>query len=284
MTKLIKEDIRTEEVFEWRGLNLIHFSGSSCSQKTRIFLNLKGIDWVSHHVDLSSGENHSDWFLGINPRGLVPILVDDGEVHIESNDIIQYLEEKFPEPKLIPEGYKTLTSELLKEEDDLHLDIRNVSFRFLFGKLARKRPSSIKKFEDYEGTIEGKRDSHKVKEVNFYNDFLKQGIPVDALKQSVTKFIKVYERFEQDLANQEFLLGEELSVLDIAWFIYTHRLDLAGYDFKKRHKAVYNWYLNLLGKEAFKKEIEEPFILKAVRSSIRLKDIVSGSTLKHLSS
>ena len=284
MTKLIKEDIRTEEVFEWRGLNLIHFSGSSCSQKTRIFLNLKGIDWVSHHVDLSSGENHSDWFLGINPRGLVPILVDDGEVHIESNDIIQYLEEKFPEPKLIPEGYKTLTSELLKEEDDLHLDIRNLSFRFLFGKLARKRPSSIKKFEDYEGTIEGKRDSHKVKEVNFYNDFLKQGIPVDALKQSVTKFIKVYERFEQDLANQEFLLGEEVSVLDIAWFIYTHRLDLAGYDFKKRHRAVYNWYLNLLGKEAFKKEIEEPFILKAVRSSIRLKDIVSGSTLKHLSS
>lgn len=284
MTKLIKEDIRTEEVFEWRGLNLIHFSGSSCSQKTRIFLNLKGLDWVSHHVDLSSGENHSDWFLGINPRGLVPILVDDGEVHIESNDIIQYLEEKFPEPKLIPEGYKTLTSELLKEEDDLHLDIRNVSFRFLFGKLARKRPSSIKKFEDYEGTIEGKRDSHKVKEVNFYNDFLKQGIPVDALKQSVTKFIKVYERFEQDLANQEFLLGEEVSVLDIAWFIYTHRLDLAGYDFKKRHRAVYNWYLNLLGKEAFKKEIEEPFILKAVRSSIRLKDIVSGSTLKHLSS
>ncbi len=284
MTKLIKEDIRTEEVFEWRGINLIHFSGSSCSQKTRIFLNLKGIDWVSHHVDLTSGENHSDWFLGINPRGLVPILVDDGEVHIESNDIIQYLEEKFPEPKLIPEGYKTLTSELLKEEDDLHLDIRNVSFRFLFGKLARKRPSSIKKFEDYEGTIEGKRDSHKVKEVNFYNDFLKQGIPVDALKQSVTKFIKVYERFEQDLANQEFLLGEEVSVLDIAWFIYTHRLDLAGYDFKKRHRAVYNWYLNLLGKEAFKKEIEEPFILKAVRSSIRLKDIVSGSTLKHLSS
>jgi len=284
MTKLIKEDIRTEEVFEWRGLNLIHFSGSSCSQKTRIFLNLKGIDWVSHHVDLTSGENHSDWFLGINPRGLVPILVDDGEVHIESNDIIQYLEEKFPEPKLIPEGYKTLTSELLKEEDDLHLDIRNVSFRFLFGKLARKRPSSIKKFEDYEGTIEGKGDSHKVKEVNFYNDFLKQGIPVDALKQSVTKFIKVYERFEQDLANQEFLLGEEVSVLDIAWFIYTHRLDLAGYDFKKRHSAVYDWYLNLLGKEAFKKEIEEPFILKAVRSSIRLKDIVSGSTLKHLSS
>ena len=213
-------------------------------------------------------------------RGLT-LVNKDVVIKIKLENVVS---NKDSEPKLIPEGYKALTSELLKEEDDLHLDIRNISFRFLFGKLARKRPSSIKKFEDDQGTIEGKRDSHKVKEVNFHNDFLKQGIHEDVLTQSITKFIKVYERLEEDLVNQEFLLGEEVSVLDIAWFIYTHRLTLAGYDFKKRHRAVYNWYLNLLGKEAFKKEIEEPFILKAVRSSIRLKDIVSGSTLKHLSS
>ena len=100
MTQLIKDDIRTKEVLEWRGINLLHFSGSSCSQKTRIFLNLKGIDWISHPVNLAAGENYSDWFLGINPRGLVPVLVDDGDVHIESNDIIQYLEKKFPLPAL----------------------------------------------------------------------------------------------------------------------------------------------------------------------------------------
>ena len=35
------------------------------------------------------------WFLGINPRGLVPVLVHDGAVHIESNDIIQYLDKKY---------------------------------------------------------------------------------------------------------------------------------------------------------------------------------------------
>jgi len=62
---------------------------------------------VSHPIDLPGNENFRPWFLGINPRGLVPVLVHDGAVHIESNDIIQYLEQKFPEPKLIPAARRT---------------------------------------------------------------------------------------------------------------------------------------------------------------------------------
>ncbi|HIC27612.1 MAG TPA: hypothetical protein EYO81_05030, partial [Gammaproteobacteria bacterium] len=185
MTRLIEDDIRTKEVLEWRGINLLHFSGSSCSQKTRIFLNLKGIEWVSHPVNLATGENYSDWFLGINPRGLVPVLVDDGDVHIESNDIIQYLEKKFPLPELIPAEYKELAPKLLREEDDLHIDIRNISFRFLFGKLARKKEdSALRKFEEDLGTIEGKKDNHKVNELKFYKDFNKEGITNKSVIQS----------------------------------------------------------------------------------------------------
>ena len=90
------------EVLAWQGVHLLHFRGSSCSQKTRIFLNLKGIDWVSHHVDLARQANYEPWFLGINPRGLVPVLVHDGVVHIESNDILAHQEEAFPAPSLIP--------------------------------------------------------------------------------------------------------------------------------------------------------------------------------------
>ena len=164
MTQLIKDEIRTKEVLEWKGIHLLHFSNSSCSQKTRIFLNLKGIDWVSHPVNLATDENYSDWFLGINPRALVPVLVDDGEVHIESNDILKYLEKNFPEPSLIPNESIELISTLLTEEDDLHIDMRNISFRFLFGNKARKKKtSSIEKLEEDSGTIQGKEDSLNIK-------------------------------------------------------------------------------------------------------------------------
>ena len=283
MTQLIKDDIRTKEVLEWRGINLLHFSGSSCSQKTRIFLNLKGIDWISHPVNLAAGENYSDWFLGINPRGLVPVLVDDGGVHIESNDIIQYLEKKFPLPALIPVEYKELAPKLLREEDDLHIDIRNISFRFLFGKLARKKEdSALKKFEEDLGTIEGKKDNHKVNELKFYKDFNKEGITNESVILSALEFKKVYDEFESNLRKQPYFLGKELSLLDIAWFIYTHRLILSGYPFKKIHPKVFNWYQSLLKREEFKKEVKEPLILRNVRRLTRFQDAIKGTTLRKI--
>src|SRR6478736_2073770 len=98
MVQLVDSDIKTREVLGWKGVHVLHFMGSSCSQKLRIFLNLKGIKWESHLVDLFANENFQPWFLGINPRGLVPVLVHDGAVHIESNDIIQYLEQKISNP------------------------------------------------------------------------------------------------------------------------------------------------------------------------------------------
>jgi hypothetical protein len=58
MVQLIDSDIRTRNVLAW---NVLQFMGSSCSQKLRIFLNLKGTKWTSHHVDLFTNENFSPW-------------------------------------------------------------------------------------------------------------------------------------------------------------------------------------------------------------------------------
>ncbi len=284
MTQLIKDEIRTKEVLEWKGIHLLHFSNSSCSQKTRIFLNLKGIEWVSHPVNLATDENYSDWFLGINPRALVPVLVDDGEVHIESNDILKYLEKKFPEPSLIPNESIELISTLLNEEDDLHIDMRNISFRFLFGNKARKKKtSSIEKLEEDSGTIQGKEDSHKIKELTFFKDFNEEGITDEAVIQSVSKFKKLYDNFESNLSKQPYLLGVQISLLDIAWFIYTHRLFLSGYPFKKLHPKVLEWYKHLLNKKEFSKEVKEPIILKAMRSATRVQDKIAGTVLSKIS-
>ena len=118
MVQLVETDIKTREVLDWKGVHVLHFIGSSCSQKLRVFLNLKGIPWESHPIDLPGNENFKPWFLGINPRGLVPVLVDDGAVHIESNDIIAHLEQKFPVPRLIPAGHENEIAALLKHEDD----------------------------------------------------------------------------------------------------------------------------------------------------------------------
>src|SRR5216683_283254 len=145
MVQLVDSDIKTREVLDWKGVHVLHFMGSSCSQKLRVFLNLKGILWESHHVDLMANENFRPWFLGINPRGLVPVLVHDGAVHIESNDIIQHLERTFPTPKLIRTGQENEVAALLKHEDDLHLDLRTFSFRFVFARSGPPKPAEALK-------------------------------------------------------------------------------------------------------------------------------------------
>ena len=139
MVKLYSKDIKTKEVTEWKGLHLFHFSSSSCSQKARIVLNLKGVDWVSHPINLLKAENYSQWYLGINPRGLLPALIHDGDVHIESNDIVSYLDDRFETPKLIPAQQRESVLEQLNAENDLHLDLRTLTFGFSLPKFLSRQ-------------------------------------------------------------------------------------------------------------------------------------------------
>jgi glutathione S-transferase len=257
MVQLVDGDIATREVLDWKGVHVLHFMGSSCSQKLRIFLNLKGIKWESHHVDLFTNENFQPWFLGINPRGLVPVLVHDGAVHIESNDIIQYLEQKFPASKLIPVGYENEIAVLLKHEDDLHLDLRTLSFRFVFNPSGPPKPAAM--LESYAangtGTVLGVRDRDKEIQIEFWQRAAKEGFTDERARASAKKFRVAFDELDQRLARQPYLMGNSLTVLDIAWLIYAHRLSLTGYPFARLHPGVANWMEKLRARPEFAEEI-----------------------------
>ena len=60
-------------------LILYHHNISVCAQKVRIALVEKDLPWEGVHVDLMQGEHLNPEFLKINPRGLVPVLVHDGD-------------------------------------------------------------------------------------------------------------------------------------------------------------------------------------------------------------
>jgi glutathione S-transferase len=257
MVQLIDSDIKTREVLGWKGVHVLHFIGSSCSQKLRIFLNLKGIAWESHPIDLPGNENFQPWFLGINPRGLVPVLVHDGAVHIESNDIIQYLETKFPTPRLIPAGHENEVAALLKHEDDLHLDLRTLSFRFVFAPPGPPKPAeALKSYAaNGTGTVQGARDRDKDIQIEFWQRAAKEGFTDERVRASAQKFRAEFDALNQRLTQLPYLMGESLGVLDIAWFIYAHRLSLAGYPLKRLHPRVSAWVERLRARPEFAKEI-----------------------------
>ena len=81
---------------------LYDFWRSSAAYRVRIALGLKGLDHDLAEVDLLAGAQASDEYRARNPQGLVPFLVD-GEAGVsQSIAIIEYLDEIYPEPPLLP--------------------------------------------------------------------------------------------------------------------------------------------------------------------------------------
>tara|TARA_B100001093_G_C26762575_1_gene986408 strand:- start:233 stop:1096 length:864 start_codon:yes stop_codon:yes gene_type:complete len=285
MVFIPKENIQTKEVLDWKGIHLINFANSSCSQKLRIYLNLKKINWQSHEVNLAIGKNYSDWFLGINPNGLVPVLVDDGQVIIESNDILLYLEEKYPSPKLINETELAITETELIEEDNLHIDIRNIAYRFMFNGLGKKDPKKLDNFERYKFNVDNidiRFAEQKNKEIEFYRNFSESGISDEDIKSSLNKFDQKYKQLDDQLSESRYLQGDEMSILDIAWFIYTYRLYISGFPFKDRYSNVLSWYKSLFNRVEFRKELNDNIIFKTLRCIALIRAFISGKTIKKL--
>jgi glutathione S-transferase len=90
------------EVQPLDGLHLYHAQLSNSSMRVRLLLAEKGLAWTSHLLDATRQDNLTDSYLRINPTSLIPALVHNGVVVTESSDILYYLEEHFPNPRLAP--------------------------------------------------------------------------------------------------------------------------------------------------------------------------------------
>lgn len=261
--KLLSSDIKTKEILDWKGVHLLNYQFSACSMKTRIYLNLKKIPFTSHQINLSAGENFSEWFQGINPRSLVPVLIHDGEVHIESNDILEYLEGCFKESPLIPENMEEKIKELLKFEDNLHVDIRNITFKFLVPRFLNKGKSVQPKAKN-KATLNGELDSMDDVNRNFWEHYEKYGITDEDASRSLIRFRTALEDLNDQLEDSPYILGAELSLVDIAWFIYATRIQHANYPLKRLHPNVSGWYERLYANVLFRKEVRRPLIMQFV--------------------
>jgi len=83
-------------------MKLYNFFRSGTSHRLRIALQLKGLDVDYMPVDLRREEHLAEPFKSLNPQGLVPALVDGDRVLIQSPAIIEWLEERYPTPALLP--------------------------------------------------------------------------------------------------------------------------------------------------------------------------------------
>ena len=84
-------------------LTLYDYPDCPFSQKVRVVLAEKDLEYEKIFVDLRKQEQKSPDFLRLNPYGKVPVLIDEDEVIYESTVINEYLEDEYPIPQLMPE-------------------------------------------------------------------------------------------------------------------------------------------------------------------------------------
>jgi len=83
-------------------MELYTYFRSSAAFRVRIALNLKGLAYTAHTIHLRKGEQRAPDYLAVNPQGLLPTLVVDGRRLTQSLAILEYLEERYAAPALLP--------------------------------------------------------------------------------------------------------------------------------------------------------------------------------------
>jgi len=84
-------------------MRLYSYFRSSAAYRVRIALNVKGIEYETVTVDLPGGAHRTPEFRAVNPQATIPTLDDDGTILWQSLAIIEYLDARYPAPRLIPD-------------------------------------------------------------------------------------------------------------------------------------------------------------------------------------
>src|SRR5881227_1855942 len=85
-------------------MKLFTYWRSQASYRVRVAMRLKGLAMEKVSLDLLKGDQFAPDYRQLNPEGVVPTLIDDeGPPLVQSLAILEYLEEKYPRPSLLPE-------------------------------------------------------------------------------------------------------------------------------------------------------------------------------------
>jgi glutathione S-transferase len=233
------------EVLKLEGLHLYHADMSNCSMRVRWLLDEKGLKWTAHHLDLGRQENLEDWYFKINPKGLVPALVDNGVPVTESNDILFYLEEKFPQPSFTPE--KQSERESVNDWVNLASQIHMKAIKtYVYGSTggASKKRSDMARYAEIEP------DKELVK---FHQKSL-DGFPKEEVDAALELLKSVFARMEARLQDHEYLVGNRMSLADITWVPQHVLLSRVGFDFSP-YPSIAAWANRFRGRPAYKTAI-----------------------------
>lgn len=237
-------------VLDFKGLHLYHAFRSNCSGRVRLLLEEKHLPWASHHLDLRNKENISEEYFGINSKGLVPTLVHDGVVIVESNDILRYLESKFPLPGFLPStpaGTQAL-EKWLDLSGDIHLPgIKTFQY-------VKVNSHELKKTEEEVARYRRLQKHEELLTFHGKHDIAGNSFSKEDLDGAVAMLNEAFAAIERMLAGNDWMIENTYSLADISWAPTITTLNRGGFPFDS-FPNLRAWYRRITERPAFESAI-----------------------------
>jgi len=227
-----------------------HNINSVCAQKVRIALAEKGLEAKEHLLTLR-GDQFDAAYLQLNPNGVVPTLVHDGNTVIESSLILYYLDEAFPAVALMP-GPPLLRHRVRMFnkfiDEYLHNSCMILTFATAF------RPNFLKM--PREAWLAEVNKSPLRRRVEYKRSVIEHGLDSEFVSDAINQHKKLLSWMDQSLHGGRYLAGDDFSNADCAVIPYIVRLDLLKLSgMWERYPAVGGWWARMRERASVKATI-----------------------------
>ena len=231
-------------------IKLYNAAHSTCSQKVRICLGEKGLAFEDILLDLGKAKDHlKPEYLKLNPNGVVPTLVDGGDVITDSSVICEYLEEKYPAVRLMPDDVvqrAKMRAWMRFLEEVPTAAVRVPSFNMGF--LTRYEGLDRKQFEAQES------DNRPIRK-QFYRRMGTEGFKKEDVEASLEQVGNTCARMNAALENGPWLMGEQLTLADVIVAPLIDRMDDLGFAaevWETKYPRVVDWYARMSARPSFR--------------------------------
>jgi glutathione S-transferase len=190
-----------------------------CALKVILAMEEKGIDYRINHIDLGKFEQHSPEYLKLNPLGVVPTMLWDGEVITESTVMCEFLEDAYPQVPLLPKdplGRARVRQWGKLVDDVVHPSIRPISFMQIVRPIARAMSK-----ENLDAVM-GRTPKAEI--ADLWRRAARAPYTAKQLAEYLHKIETVLDRMEQALQSSSYLVGDGYSLADAYITPYFRRL------------------------------------------------------------
>jgi glutathione S-transferase len=226
-------------------LTLYHNDMSVCAQKVRLALAEKGVPYESRHMNLRAGDQNDPAYLKLNPNAVVPTLVHDDVVVIESVVINEYIDDAFPEPPLKPADAvgRARMRYLTKQIDGGIFGATGI----VSLSVAFHHQYESAKVEEFTRLRPGWRQRF---------DQMCRGVDNPAFPDALARLNKMVVDLDKALAHGPWLVGDNLSLADCAYAPYITRLDhLRFLGMLDQRPRLADWYARMQARPAYQEAI-----------------------------